>query len=47
MSNKLSQNFNTCSLIKFTLPPTIMLIFMSLYQMVDGVFVSNFVGENA
>lgn len=47
MNNKLSQNFNIYSLIKFTLPPTIMLIFMSLYQMVDGVFVSNFVGENA
>ena len=47
MDNRLSQNFNVYSLIKFTLPSTIMLIFMSLYQMVDGVFVANFVGENA
>lgn len=47
MNNRLSQTFNACSLIKFTLPTTIMLIFMSLYQMVDGVFVANFVGENA
>lgn len=47
MSNRLSQNFNAYSLIKFTFPTTIMLIFMSLYQMVDGVFVANFVGENA
>lgn len=47
MDNKLSQNFNAYSLIKFTLPTTIMLVFMSLYQMVDGVFVANFVGANA
>lgn len=47
MNNRLSQNFNAYSLMKFTMPTTIMLIFMSLYQMVDGVFVANFVGENA
>lgn len=47
MDNRLSQNFNAYTLIKFTLPSTMMLIFMSLYQMVDGVFVANFVGENA
>lgn len=47
MNNKLSQNFNGISLLKFTGPTTIMLVFMSLYQMVDAVFVSNFVGENA
>lgn len=47
MNNKLSQNFNSISLFKFTAPTTIMLVFISLYQMVDAVFVSNFVGENA
>ena len=46
-NNRLSQNFNAYTLIKFTFPTTIMLIFMSLYQMVDGIFVANFVGENA
>ena len=47
MENKLAQNFTTASLLKFTAPTTIMLVFVSMYQMVDGVFVSNFVGENA
>ena len=47
MDNRLAQDFNAYGLIKFTLPSTIMLVFMSLYQMVDGVFVSNIVGENA
>lgn len=44
-SNKFSQNFNFLKTIKFTIPTMIMMIFMSLYQMVDGVFVSNLVGE--
>lgn len=47
MKNKLAQKFNVVSLLKFTAPTTIMLVFISLYQMVDAVFVSNFVGENA
>lgn len=47
MDNKLAKNFNYASLIAFALPTCIMLVFMSLYQMVDAVFVSNFVGENA
>lgn len=46
-NNNLSQNFTVRSLLKFTAPATIMLVFMSLYQMVDGIFVSNFVGETA
>lgn len=45
--NKLAQNFTLPSLIKFTLPSTVMMVFMALYQMVDGVFVSNFVGADA
>ena len=47
MENKLAQNFTITSLLKFTAPTCIMLMFMSLYQMTDAVFVSNFVGENA
>lgn len=47
MSNRLSQNFNVFSLLKFAAPTTIMLVFMSLYQMVDGVFVSRFIGDTA
>lgn len=47
MENRLNQNFHTLSLLKFTFPTTMMLLFLSLYQMVDGVFVANFVGEYA
>jgi putative MATE family efflux protein len=47
MENKLAQNFNFFSLIKFSLPTMIMLFFVSLYVMVDGVFVSRFVNTNA
>lgn len=47
MENKLAQNFNFLNLIKFALPTMIMLFFVSLYVMVDGVFVSRFVNTNA
>lgn len=47
MKNRLSQEFNTHTLIRFAMPTTVMLVFMSLYQMVDGVFVANLEGENA
>lgn len=45
--NILSTNFKLKSIIKYTLPTTLMLIFMSTYTIVDGIFVSNLVGENA
>ena len=47
MNNQLAREFHTASLLKFTLPSMIMMLFMSLYQMVDAVFVSNFVSETA
>ena len=47
MSNVLSKKFHFFTLLKFTAPTIIMMIFMSLYTMVDGVFVSRFVGTNA
>ena len=34
-------------LLRFTIPTMIMLIFNSFYTMVDGAFVSNFVGTSA
>lgn len=46
-NNHLAKEFNLGSLLKFVMPTVVMLVFMSLYQMVDGVFVSKFVGENA
>lgn len=45
--NLLGKKFDLFSLLKFAAPTVVMLIFMSLYQMVDGVFVSRIVGENA
>lgn len=43
----LAKNYNTISLIKFAIPNILSLVFMSMYQMVDGIFISNYVGENA
>ena len=47
MSNSLNQNFKTLSLLKFALPSMIMMVFMSLYTIIDGIFVSRLVGESA
>ncbi len=43
----LSEHFTYKKLIKFTLPTIIMMIFTSIYGVVDGLFVSNIVGSNA
>ncbi|QQO09228.1 MATE family efflux transporter [Breznakiella homolactica] len=45
--NALSQNFSFPSLLRFALPTIIMMVFMSLYTMVDGVFVSRLIGTKA
>ena len=47
MSTSINQNFTTRSLLKFALPSIIMMVFMSCYTIVDGIFVSRFVGSNA
>lgn len=47
MSIKLIEHINWKSILKFTLPTIIMMIFMSLYQMIDAVFISNYVSTNA
>ena len=44
---KLSDHFTVGRLLRFTLPSIIMMIFTSIYGMVDGFFVSNFVGKTA
>lgn len=43
---KLSDHFSYKRLLKFTLPSILMMIFMSIYGIVDGIFVSNFAGNN-
>ena len=45
MEIRLSDHFTYRKLIHFTLPSVIMMIFTSLYSVVDGFFVSNFVGK--
>lgn len=49
MSNKnaiqLSDHFNYGKLLRFTLPSIAMMIFTSIYGVVDGYFVSNYVGK--
>lgn len=41
----LSDHFNYKKMLKFTLPSIIMMIFTSIYGVVDGFFVSNIVGK--
>lgn len=42
---KLSDHFSYRKILRFTLPSVGMLIFSSIYSVVDGFFVSNFVGK--
>lgn len=44
MNIQLSDHFNYGRLLRFTLPSIVMMIFSSIYSVVDGFFVSNFVG---
>ena len=44
MQIQLSEHFTYKKLIRFVLPSIIMMIFTSIYNVVDGLFVSNFVG---
>ena len=45
MNIKLSDHFTYRRLLRFTLPSIIMMIFTSIYGIVDGFFVSNFAGK--
>ena len=42
---QLSDHFDYRKLLQFTLPSIVMMIFTSIYGVVDGFFVSNFVGK--
>ena len=46
-SIELSDHFSYGRLLRFTAPSVVMLIFTSVYGVVDGFFVSNFVGKTA
>lgn len=43
----LSEHFTYKKLLKFVAPSIIMMTFLSVYSVVDGLFVSNFVGSDA
>ncbi len=45
--NSINQDFKLFSLLRFALPSMIMMVFMSLYSIIDGVFISRFVGSDA
>lgn len=44
---QLSDHFDYKRLFRFTLPSVIMMVFTSIYGVVDGFFVSNFVGKTS
>ena len=44
---QLSDHFGYGRLIKFVIPSVMMMIFTSIYSIVDGFFVSNFVNKTA
>ena len=45
MKIQLSDHFTYKRLIRFTLPSIVMMVFTSIYGVVDGFFVSNFAGK--
>ena len=47
MAIQLSDHFNYKRLLKFVFPSIIMMVFTSIYGVVDGLFVSNIVGKAA
>lgn len=47
MENSLEKKVTMTSLIRYTMPTVVMMVFFSLYTIIDGVFISKFVGANA
>lgn len=47
MSNGLTKQHTARSLLVFALPTIVMMVFMSMYIMIDGIFVANFVSPDA
>ena len=45
MKIQLSDHFTTPRLLRFVFPSIVMMIFTSIYGVVDGLFVSNYVGK--
>ena len=47
MKIQLSDHFTYGRLLRFTLPSIVMMVFTSIYGVVDGIFVSNYAGKTA
>ena len=47
MRIQLSEHFTYKKLLRFTFPSMVMMVFTSIYGVVDGVFVSNYVGADS
>ena len=47
MKIQLSEHFTYNKLLRFVFPSNVMMIFTSIYSVVDGLFVSNFAGKTA
>lgn len=47
MKIQLSDHFTYSKLLRYTLPSIVMMVFTSIYGVVDGFFVSNFVGKTS
>ena len=45
--NPLSRAYTLSGLVRFALPSMVMMVFLSVYTIVDGIFISNFVGTLA
>ena len=47
MAIRLSDHFTFSRLLRFTAPSMVMMLFTSIYGVVDGLFISNFAGKTA
>ncbi len=47
MANRLDRDYGVFLLFRYAVPSMLSLLFLSLYQMVDAIFIANFIGENA
>lgn len=47
MEIRISDHFTMIRLLRFTLPSIVMLVVTSVYNIVDGFFVSNYTGKTA
>lgn len=47
MAPSIGQKFTPVTLLKFAFPSMVMMVLMSCYTIVDGIFISRFLGDNA